>query len=235
MEVHGNPRIQMIISLHLPKTAGTSFGEALSSHFGASFVKDYEDRPFVTDPEQRQQAALEARSKNADRDFGGVDCIHGHFLPVKYLGVAARSHVQFVTWLRDPVHRVLSHYYFWRRTYNPETSPALHRRVVEENWSLERFCLSSELRNFYGQFLWQFPISRFDFIGISERYSEDLEYFGQQFLGRRLKLLRLNVADDPGRADGTDDRLRNRIEEWNADDMALYRYACAKRGERPLP
>ena len=35
----------MIISIHIPKTAGTTFFELLSNAYGKDLVRDYEDRP----------------------------------------------------------------------------------------------------------------------------------------------------------------------------------------------
>ncbi len=32
--------------------------------------------------------------------------------------------------------------------------------MVEEEWTLERFCLEPELKNLYSQFLWGFPLKK---------------------------------------------------------------------------
>jgi hypothetical protein len=80
----------MIISVHLPKTAGKSFEAALQTCFGSSLLEDYGSFPMNTPVYERDKAALEASLTNADADFSGVECIHGHFLPAKYLLMAAR-------------------------------------------------------------------------------------------------------------------------------------------------
>lgn len=100
----------MIISVHLPKTGGKSFEAALQTRFGASLLEDYGTFPMNTPPYERVRAAVEASVINADADFTGVACIHGHLLPVKYLLMAARRDVTFVTWVREPVQRMLSNY-----------------------------------------------------------------------------------------------------------------------------
>jgi hypothetical protein len=153
----------MTVSLHLPKTAGSSFGTSLEKHFGAAFMGDYADRPINTPVLERNLSALQTAIANAERSFGHVACIHGHFLPVKYLLLATRRDIRFVAWLRHPVKRLLSHYHYWRRNYSPAAAPALHRKVVEEDWSIERFCLGPELRDIYQQFLWGFPPRQFRF------------------------------------------------------------------------
>jgi hypothetical protein len=222
----------MIISVHLPKTAGKSFQAALEARFGTSLLEDYASFPMNTPEVERTRSALEASLQNADREFAGVQCIHGHFLPVKYLLMATRRPLTFVTWLRDPVDRVLSNYYYWKRAYEPESSPPLHRKVVEEDWSVERFCLCSEMRNMYAQFLWGFPVENFDFIGVTEHYDEDLAYFADRFLGVPVEAQRLNVGAAQGGPYQIDEGLRQRIEAFHDRDMDLYRRALEKRRAR---
>src|SRR5690606_39025041 len=97
--------------------------------------------------------------------LNNVKCIHGHFMPYKYHSLLKNKKNIFVTWLRDPIERLGSHYYFWLRTYDSKNSPPLHKKVVEENWSFEAFCFSKEMQNVYEQFFWKFPIDNFNFIG----------------------------------------------------------------------
>jgi hypothetical protein len=217
-----------IISLHLPKTAGTSFSKALEDHFGTQLLKDYADLPINTPVFERNRAALKAGIGIGDRGLDGITCVHGHFLPLKYLLLADKADLRFITWMRDPVERLLSHYYFWKRTYDPQNAPRLHRLVHEENWSIERFCLGPELRNLYGQFLWGFPLERFDFIGITEFYGVDLAFFSQKYLGVHLEPYwenaggsRAHYRIDPG--------LRRQIEVYHAYDMSLYERALDVR------
>ncbi len=69
--------------------------------------------------------------------------------------------LQFITWMRHPVDRIVSHYFFWKNNYSPDC-PLLHKRVIDENWTLEEFCLSEELQNIYTLFLWGFPLEYLD-------------------------------------------------------------------------
>jgi hypothetical protein len=226
----------MLISVHLPKTAGSSFGTSLRDHFGDRLYGDYRDTPLNTPPFRRRVLAALRNAAIIGRRFPDVDCIHGHFLPIKYQLVRATRHVRFVTWLRDPVERLASHYHFWRRSYDPETSLPLHRRVVEENWSFDRFFRSPEMRNVYTQFLWGFPLSNFEFIGITEHYDEDFLFFTGAFLGTSLSPHHVLASSD--RADSvhvTDPRLRAEIEQVHHRDMALYRRALELRRARTSP
>jgi hypothetical protein len=217
---------KLLISVHLPKTAGTSFAAALDTHFRSRLLRDYSDFPINTPQPERNRAALQASLLNAASDFAGVECIHGHFLPIKYLLLVHKREVKFVTWMRHPVERVLSHFYHWKRLDSQASAP-LHRRVVEEDWSVERFCLGPELRNLYWQFLWGFPMHYFDFIGITESYEDDLAYFSQHYLGASVRAKRLNVRNHS--VYQIDRSFRNEIEAFHDRDMELYRNALEKR------
>ena len=131
--------------------------------------------------------------------------------------------------MRNPVERILSHYYFWKKTYRPGKVPNLHRKVVEEDWSIERFCLGPEIRNLYWQFLWGFPIDYFDFIGITEFYEDDFNYFVQHYLGDHIEPKRLNVGGKGRGAYQIDRSFRKEIEAFHDRDIDLYQSALAKR------
>lgn len=221
----------ILISVHLPKTAGTSFEIALRSFFGETIFRDYQDIPINTPEIERKNAALSAAIRNSNEEFSGIRCIHGHFLPLKYILLASKRKMIFVTWMRHPVERILSHYYYWKKAYHPIKSPALLRKMVEEQWSLERFCLGPEVRNLYDQFLWCFPLRYFNFIGITEFYSEELAFFSRQILGFPLEELHTNVREQGVKYD-IEPSLYHRIQEFHERDMWLYKRALELREQR---
>lgn len=212
----------------MPKTAGSSFAATLADYYGSKLLKDYSDFPINTPMYERNKAAIEASLSNAEKDFQNVECIHGHFLPVKYLLLSNKQKTTFVTWMRNPVERVLSHYYFWKRSCNLETAPPLHKKVIEEDWSVERFCLAPELKNLYSQFLFGFPLENFSFVGIAEFYDDDFEYFSRYYLNTIVKPQRINVGTEVGRYP-IEKSFRNEIEKFHLNDMKLYQMALDKR------
>ncbi len=222
----------MLISLHLPKTAGTSFRQSLVQHYGDALLEDYADRPLNRSPAARRGAALRAAIANrfSARRYPGVQCIHGHFLPLKYRTLRRDGQPRFVTWLRDPLERLASHYHYWMREYDAQQAGALHRRVVEEQWSLERFCLSPQLRNCYSEFLWGFDPTRFAFIGITEHYQEDMARFSRDILGAPLQAQSTNVNPAaPRQSYFEDGELRERVAQYHARDVVLYQWALQRR------
>ena len=221
----------------MPKTAGLSFRASLEECFGDRFRHDYQDYPLAQASDERREQARRWGEAVQPGDFAGVDCVHGHFLPLKYLRLAETLPCRFVTWLREPVARLVSHYHYWQHTYDPasDLTSSLHRRVVEEGWSLERFCLGPELRNVYTEFLWGFPPERLCFVGITEFFAEDLRYFSQEILGNKMQPHTLNrraEADLPQLEAGLGALDRPAVEAFHAADVALYRRALDQRQRR---
>jgi hypothetical protein len=225
----------MLISVHLPKTAGSSFLTAIERHYGDHLVQDYGDMPVNHTTLQRNWHAIERCVLN----IGGqsrlrhTQCIHGHFMPLKYRLLKTSSPKQFVAWMRDPVERLASHYLYWIGNYNPIDAGHLHRRVVEEKWTLERFCLGPEMRNTYSKFFWCFPLEKFNFVGITEYYESEIDYFSEHILGAKLDTLRVNVNPAPVEHSYIDDAdFRSRIQAYHQADITLYEQALSLREER---
>lgn len=217
----------MLISVHLPKTAGTSFCAALEETYGDRLVRDYEDKPIRTPVEERNKAALRNSRLNQEKDYSNVKCIHGHFLPVKY---SLCKGTRFVTWVRHPLARLKSHYTYWKRNYHPERASLLHRRMINENWSLDRFCMAAELKNLYSQYLWNFPLEKFDFIGITEHYESELLYFSKIILKAELKAHRKNTNPSQINPITFESKASiERIQLFHEKDILLYKRALSIR------
>lgn len=223
-----------IISLHLPKTAGTSFSASLAEHFGERYRGDYDDATISKSPHDRGVQAMRAGLQLAEQGLGQVNCIHGHFLPLKYLLLSTQSRLVFVTWMREPVARLLSHFHYWQESYDEATAAPHHRQFIEEKWTLERFCLSEKFRNIYSQYLWGFPLENFSFIGISEHYEEDLLDFSRRYLSASFEPQRRNVTANASLRASPDAGFIREVRDFHAADMALYRQALQWRSQRMI-
>ena len=224
----------LLVSVHLPKTAGQTFGRILRTHYAERFRLVKEDRPLHDMPGRRKFRALLNLATLSGGALDEIDCIHGHFLPVKFLGAAAIRPVQFVTWLRDPVQRLVSHYQYWKRTAPISPEFLLHHRMLAENWSLERFTLGEEMHNFYSQFFWRFPRQRLAFVGIVEHFDDDLAWFCQSFLGHQVQSQTHNVnpAKSVRETYSLDPHLERDIRAFHARDVELYEWAVSSRAGR---
>ena len=120
----------MIISLHLPKTAGSSFARSLEAHFGPRLLKDYADVPINTPVYERNQAALRASIDIGEQGVTGMACIHGHFLPLKYLLLGTKQELTFITWMRNPVERAYSQYLM--HLTKKQLTTSFHEQLLKE-------------------------------------------------------------------------------------------------------
>jgi hypothetical protein len=221
-----------IISVHLPKTAGTSFSASLAMYFGSRLRYDYGDQAISKPPMERWQQAISAGVLLAERGLDEIECVHGHFLPSKYLPLKKKSAMTFITWMREPAARLFSHYHYWQHSYDAATAAPHHRRVIEEDWSLERFCFSEEFRNIYTQYLWRFPLEKFSFVGISEYFQEDLEDFSTRYLSTDLPHQHHNVTPRAGSVTDLDEGFLREVRDYHAADIALYARALNLRKVR---
>lgn len=223
----------MLISVHLPKTAGSSFAKALEEQFGDSLLKDYSDLPLHHTTFSRNKYAITQSVHHYFKEFGDVKCIHGHFLPLKYRFRKVSDQFKYVTWMREPAERLASQYYYMTRHYTQEKAQnqPLLKKMIDEDWSLERFCLGPELRNTYSKFLWGFPIKRFDFIGIVEHFDSDLLYFSNNIINLELinYAININTKRPQEQSYYKDKDLKIEIMKHHRKDYDLYNYALNQR------
>jgi hypothetical protein len=202
----------MIYSIHIPKTAGTSFRKALEERYGDRLALYYGP----TDPKTHDLLRVR-RSELAARipvlEQHGIEVLHGHY----YLH-AVRSHVtdptQVWTWLRDPIERTLSHYAFYQE--RPQDR-SLAEQVREGGLSLEAFAQEAKIRNLQSRYLQGFDLKDLGFVGATERFELGLALL---FGGEAPQLKRrYNATAKRGRSDVA---TRLRLAAINARDMELY-------------
>ena len=156
---------KLLVSIHIPKCAGTSFTTCLRSVFKDRLFLHYPD-----DPEGPPERA--AAQQNA--------CVHGHFYHHQW-AIGALDYypdaTQFITMLRDPMEMVLSGYYFRRRLGD------LGQIDVEKY--LEDTLKNPKIFNYLGlpfdlwsaseQHIQAWLEQRFLWIGLTERFADSLE------------------------------------------------------------
>jgi hypothetical protein len=178
-----------LISLHVPKCAGTSLRQALIDAYGENQIHfDNDDR--LLDPKSpvnvdRQGFLREFNSKR-DAVLNGKRIVHGHFCMLKYQGIKAPR----VTILRDPVDRLISHYLFWKHL--PPHGHSLHDRFLAEEPSLAEFARMPWLRHFYRDVLFRdIDMGIFDLVGCVEKMGQTIARL-DKLTGRTLKFERRN-------------------------------------------
>jgi len=216
----------MIISLHIPKTAGSSFRRALLEGVLGRVLLDYDDQVLSSYVRHRvgrfmRKSRTRLLAAAIERDY---DLIHGHFHLGKYRGLF--SNERPIMFLRDPVERVISHYRYWKNTEaNYSGGNSLRDAFCRKQMSLVDFAETTEMRELYRRFMGQASMSQFYFVGLTERYAESLTILGA--------LLGVNFAEYRIRAESKESLPvslveRRALEEANRDNFEIYREACSR-------
>lgn len=163
-----------IAFVHVPRTAGTSFRYQLQKA-GLRVFMDYGDDPFVAG-RHPQFDSIDAVMKS-----GEFDVVAGHVKASRYADAAKANGWLLVTWIRDPLERLMSHYshwvqMFWRR----QMSGAAHVEFCEQRPSFMEWLEKPEVIRSMSLQLDIDP-ALFDFIGQTEEYKVDLDSFNETF------------------------------------------------------
>ena len=220
----------MLAFVHIPKTAGGTVTKMLADAYGSKF----DAGNFFRGPEK-------TLNKIGHRPRGGWASWYdrGGRLAVGHVPYGVfRDHLpaetRYMTFLREPVDRVLSHYFrhFWPARFHTEIE-SLNEAMIERS--------QPELNNFATRFLCGDPdplrelpptavddakanLSRFEFVGIQERFDESVALL-QRLVGldfvpsadRHVNRLRPSVDDLPAEEKAL-------IEEHNKLDLELYEF-----------
>lgn len=207
-----------LISIHIGKTAGTSFREILSNTYGQSNVlwdyAPYKYHPPTPLPEN-------------------IRAIHGHIPIRKYSGYFPEA--KRIVWLRHPLYRLISEYYFAQH-YKDEHN-LLHRELVEKNLGFRDFVEHPAAQNIMSRQIAGLELKDFFFIGLQEHYAADLLVLEDLMGWTRYEVPIKNRNPEPQYKKNlseilADQNLVNRVVELNEKDMILYEEASAFRQER---
>ncbi|MEX0408462.1 hypothetical protein ABGN05_22640 [Aquibium sp. LZ166] len=100
----------------------------------------------------------------------GAKVVHGHFWARKYEAV---ENAVRITFLREPVRRTLSHYFYWLAT--PAGGHSLHQHVLDTRMDIVTFARLPQMSGFYRDFFFRdVDLSTFDFVGDGDKLDEEL-------------------------------------------------------------
>jgi hypothetical protein len=238
----------LIAFVHIPKTGGGTVTDMLARAYSKAGVHSAGN--FMSGPE--------ATANKVARRPGGWETWHrrggrvtvGH-VPYGLFREHLPEHTRYMTFLREPVDRVLSHYY--RHLHHPELSPAeraeCRHRGRQVAGSVEEALVElrlPQLNNLATRFLCGVPspigelpgsalddaeasLRDFAFVGIQERFEESMVLLQRTFGIRLLPYLNRHVSIDGGRPSVGElhDEERALIAEHNRLDAELYRFGLA--------
>jgi hypothetical protein len=218
-------RLQLI-SIHIPKTAGTSFRNTLKGVYGEHAVKRL-DIDLI-----HQQLKVEQETFTEKKLPRGTKVIHGHFsyaLLSQQLEISPKTPV--ITWLRDPVERVISNYHYLAKRLAAELNEegkGLNILSKMQKTLLE-YAYSELNRNRISKFMEGMSLSDCAFVGITECYQQDLASLSQLLNWKSYPNFHHNAT---GQRPVVSEMEREVIRSWNQADMALYEEALSLRQAR---
>ena len=172
-----------LIFLHVPKTAGISFRGVIAGHYGEDRVfLDYAESPAnpISPCNLDPIGYYQRIQRNVVEIVRGKSAVYGHFPILKYSACTAFR----ATFLRDPIERALSQYYFWKNL--PVEDHPVHAYFIKMNLSVLEFFQLPHIKGFYSEIF--FPgneINRFDFRGDFSRFGTEAKRLGRS-LGLEL-------------------------------------------------
>jgi hypothetical protein len=179
---------KLIISVHIPKSGGTSLLKTWRRSYGTESVQTlYSENP--ADPSNPAHFDPLNYFKHSDVFPSACRVVHGHFRPARFAGAPNSLYCVFI---RHPIDTLVSISNFWART---EPTDALHAYCKQHALGLLELAQLPALRWLLSKtYLLDFDIEQFDFIGSYEHYSEEVERLSR-LIGVKLITFEENRSD----------------------------------------
>ncbi len=203
------------VFVHIPKTAGTSFRVAIQQH--ESVYCDYGKQSEFTSPDvtaclYKLSNFYELKQRILKRK-GEALC--GHFPIQRFADFAPITHQ--VTFVREPIKRVISHY---------------NHFVTYNNFEGDLISFVKKHMNVQSRALHAIPIELIGQLGITECYAESLNLINSglnsQYVALTHNVKTQNHIDELQ----LNDELLQTLQHHNQDDIVLYQKAIALHQQR---
>ncbi len=203
-----------LISIHIPKTAGTTFLAILNSNYEKSTIAHYEQKNYI----YKNISEIEQFKSGLSEE---IRVIHGHFTYRQINDLNDTRSARFITWLRNPVERVISNYsFFQKRISLASEDDGLQKRKHE---TLLDYSYLENSRNRMSKFINGLEIDDFFFIGITENFNNDIQILGKMMNWKNLEIPLLNDNSVfKIKLPSITEAERNIIQDLNKEDMELY-------------
>jgi hypothetical protein len=215
-----------LISIHIPKTAGTSFRNTLCEVYGQKEVVRL-DIGLVRKETRIREQLYEAPDLPPE-----TRVLHGHFsYPLLVQRFDVSSALPVITWLRDPVDRVISNYFYLAKRLREELDEerkGLHI-LKKMQRSLREYALYEPSQNRMSKFLEGLSLQDLFFVGLVEHYEEDVASLARKLSWQHTPVFYHNRTGSNRPDVSEEDRAF--IRSLNAQDVALYEAAQSLRAQ----
>jgi hypothetical protein len=177
--------LNLYISVHIPKTAGTFFRTLLEElSFDILFLNYEEDNPNTKILVGGELFTPPIDQSHIDYFFelchthSGIALMHGHFGSERFNHLM--DNANFISWVREPIQRLFSLYFYWRR-WKPKLPNELYQYFNNKNMSFDEFATDTKFINYQHRYLRGVSISNYSFIGVVEHLHESLQSLSDHF------------------------------------------------------
>lgn len=153
-----------IISIHLPKTGGSSFLKALEDNYGKENVLKYNRNNNISIKQNKKELNLALKDKN-------ITVLHGHlyYRDIKHL---VTPETKIITWFRDPIKRYISNYRWFINTIHIGINNSeLHRK----DETIFEYVKNKRNGNKMTKFLKGLKLEKLFFIGYLDYYDSHIK------------------------------------------------------------
>lgn len=212
-----------LLSIHIPKTAGSSLFELIKINYGNEACKEYK---------REDVYELQKKNKNLIDDLSNkIKAVHGHLYFKETLELVKKEKPKIITWFRDPINRVISNYAFFIKRLHDDPSTFNEAEFINQhrrNESILTYASHEENRNCMVQFIDGLELRDLQFFGFVETIENDI-----MELANLLSWQYCNITKENENTQFKKQYINisieeiERLKELNSLDIKLYNKALA--------
>lgn len=200
--------------MHIHKTGGTSFKKILERQYGNQL--HVLNRGQVNRGEKEWDELVRINKK----------IVHGH-IPYNDIKHIYNPNTKIITWLREPVDRVISNYYYTITQEYPKRRLENSKRHLSDE--LDDYIYEKKRINVISKFLEGLDLRDLFFVGFLEEFDSDLRAL-EKIMGWTLKEEDFTARHNPNLNEGYEELrqnpvVRKKIAELNQLDIHIFEEA----------
>jgi len=216
-----------LVSIHIPKTGGRSFYKILKLIYNSNLDTRTKREEYF--PEDNENSLI--------RLTKGFSVIHGHFYFQEVRHLLNRN-TKIITWLRDPVDRVISNYYFLM--HRIQTGRVKTAQLDKAGYSLMDYARIESQRNVMNRFLGGSNLDDYFFVGDFQDFANETTILMRKLnVQMEIPYIHINKTQELNiyqfcktRPEEISQSMRKEIKDLNREDYLLFNTMLEIKGKR---